>query len=114
MLQNRYLELKSELAQQRGVLDATIESLERLFAENQIYVSCYVANMLLIQIRRATLGIENVGTKNANKILDLYVEVRDEKYQNDFDEFRKVFEGVIDFPGVKLVDFIFIKTHQCL
>lgn len=117
MLQGRFLELKNDFirsgARQTEIVDPTIECLEKLFRENGFFVYTYIANMMIMLMRRVALGIEYVGNENANTILDLYAEVRKTFYQKDFDKFKKAFEGLVD-PGVSLVDFIYIKTHQYL
>ncbi|XP_063696928.1 uncharacterized protein LOC134827948 isoform X1 [Culicoides brevitarsis] len=117
MLQGRFLELKNDFirsgARQTEIVDPTIECLEKLFCENGFFVYTYVANLMIMLMRRVALGIEYVGNQNAEKILDLYAEVSKTFYQKDFNNFQKAFEGLID-NGVSIVDFIYVQTHQYL
>lgn len=117
MLQGRFLELKNDFiragVRQSEIVDPTIECLEKLFSENGLFVYTYVANMMIILMRRVALGIEFVGNENAYKIFDLYAEVSKKYYQKDFDNFQMAFKDLVD-PGVSLVDYIYIQTHQYL
>lgn len=117
MLQARFLDLKADYIntglKQTEICDPTVEALERLFTENGFHVHTYVANLMIVLLRRSVLGLENVGEENALKVVELYPEVSKTYYLKDFKLFASVFKHVL-LPGTSICDYIYLKMIQYL